>query len=344
MISKPASQGGFTLVELMIALVLGLLVVAAAGGMFLSNNRVYGSAESLNRIQENSRTSFELMSRDIREAGSTPCGLVNRSVNMLETGASAFWTGFPGGVMGINGAGAASDSLELYVGSPTGIEVAEHRTPSSVLDVNTNAGLSENDVLIVCNADVAIIFVATGLPADKIQHNGGNGGNYCQEFQYYDPASCTGASGSYGVCFVRPPNKVWGPGCSKRGESRTFVARATALRWTVEDNGRGGKSLYRTPLLPQASGALNGTRTEIADGITDMQVKYRRSDAAGFEDASAGWTVADWKKVVSVQVELKIAVQPGGAQSAVDTKGVDGNALTRSIVTTTAIRNREGVL
>src|SRR5690606_16585162 len=67
-------QGGATLIELMIALLLGLVVVAAASGLFLTNKRVYASTETLNRIQENGRVSFELMSRDIREAGGNPCG------------------------------------------------------------------------------------------------------------------------------------------------------------------------------------------------------------------------------------------------------------------------------
>lgn len=54
-------QAGFSLIELMISLVLGLLVIAAAGGIFLSNKRVYGSTEAINRIQENQRAAFEML-------------------------------------------------------------------------------------------------------------------------------------------------------------------------------------------------------------------------------------------------------------------------------------------
>lgn len=55
------NAAGMTLIELMIAMLLGLLVVGAAGGMLLANKRVYGSTETVNRIQENSRASFEIM-------------------------------------------------------------------------------------------------------------------------------------------------------------------------------------------------------------------------------------------------------------------------------------------
>ncbi|WP_146908748.1 PilW family protein [Arenimonas daejeonensis] len=39
-------QAGFSLIELMIALILGLLVAAAAGGVFISNKRVYNATET----------------------------------------------------------------------------------------------------------------------------------------------------------------------------------------------------------------------------------------------------------------------------------------------------------
>ena len=45
-------NAGFSLVELMISLVLGLLVTAAAVGIFLSNQRTFRATESLARIQE----------------------------------------------------------------------------------------------------------------------------------------------------------------------------------------------------------------------------------------------------------------------------------------------------
>src|SRR3546814_4605218 len=90
-----AAQRGFTLIELMVAMVLGLLVVAAAGSLFMSSRKVYGTTASINRIQENQRIAFEMLARDVREAGGNPC--TRNIVNMLDTskpGGSYFmgWT------------------------------------------------------------------------------------------------------------------------------------------------------------------------------------------------------------------------------------------------------------
>ena len=65
--------GGFSLVELMTAMLLSLLLMAAAVSVLVTNKRTYSSTEGLGHIQENARIAFELMSRDIREAGGNPC-------------------------------------------------------------------------------------------------------------------------------------------------------------------------------------------------------------------------------------------------------------------------------
>ena len=50
-----ASQRGVTLVELMVAMVLGLVVSGAALALFMTNKQVYTASENLDRIQEASR-------------------------------------------------------------------------------------------------------------------------------------------------------------------------------------------------------------------------------------------------------------------------------------------------
>ncbi|WP_242603149.1 PilW family protein [Xanthomonas vasicola] len=83
---------GVTLIELMIALVLGLLVVGAAIGIFLANRRTYSATEGLGRVQENVRTAFELMARDVREASGNPCVNTVPVANVLKTKASNWYT------------------------------------------------------------------------------------------------------------------------------------------------------------------------------------------------------------------------------------------------------------
>lgn len=67
-------QRGVTLVELMVSLVIGLVLVGAVTAMYLSNRQAFRQVESVARLQENGRIMFEILNRDLREAGGTPCG------------------------------------------------------------------------------------------------------------------------------------------------------------------------------------------------------------------------------------------------------------------------------
>lgn len=67
---QPVSrQKGFSLVELMIALVLGLFLVGGILYVFISNSQTFRTNEALSRMQENGRFAIDFISRDIREAG-----------------------------------------------------------------------------------------------------------------------------------------------------------------------------------------------------------------------------------------------------------------------------------
>lgn len=58
-----------TLVEVMIAMVLGLLVTLAITSLFLSQRESYRQNEEMARMQENARFAIELMIQDLRHAG-----------------------------------------------------------------------------------------------------------------------------------------------------------------------------------------------------------------------------------------------------------------------------------
>ncbi len=66
-------HAGFTLVELMIAMVLGLLIIAGVGSVFVANKQTYTTSENLSVFQENVRYAFEMMTQDIRQADGMPC-------------------------------------------------------------------------------------------------------------------------------------------------------------------------------------------------------------------------------------------------------------------------------
>ncbi len=338
---------GFSLVELMIAMVLGLLVVGAAGSLFLANRRVYGSTETINRIQENGRAAFEIMSRDLREAGGNPCLAPEMTpVNLLRSRDSTWWQNYNDGLTGTEG-GAAPDSILVHLANGGDYRVVRHDTPSATLDLDHSDGLVDGAIYMVCNPEVAVIFTAI-MSGDKVQHNGGNGsdpsGNCGHEFQWQQPATCSGASAPFGYCFMVPEGTSASAQCTDQSDAPAVLVAVYSVRWTVEDNGRGGRSLYRTVIVNRGADApLDGdaTRAEIAEGVTDMQISYKIGQAPGYVAASAVGT--QWNAVTSAKVELTLQGVEG-ALSAGDLSGTENEVLTRRLVNVVAIRNRRGIL
>lgn len=62
-------QRGMSLVEVMVALVIGLIILIALGYFFAGSNRTNRLTDDVSRMQENGRNALELMGRSIRQAG-----------------------------------------------------------------------------------------------------------------------------------------------------------------------------------------------------------------------------------------------------------------------------------
>lgn len=67
------TTGGFSLVEIMIAMALSLLLLAGVATMFVSSKTTYEVNDRLTQVQENGRFALETIMRDIRGAGYLGC-------------------------------------------------------------------------------------------------------------------------------------------------------------------------------------------------------------------------------------------------------------------------------
>jgi len=65
-------QGGLTLIELMIALVLGLIIISAVINVYVGSTRSARFSEGLRTMQENGRYGVSALQRGIRMAGFSP--------------------------------------------------------------------------------------------------------------------------------------------------------------------------------------------------------------------------------------------------------------------------------
>lgn len=64
-------ESGLTLIELMVAMTIGLFLVAVIGNLFVGAKQTYRTQDNLARLQENGRFALELLGRNIRDAGYT---------------------------------------------------------------------------------------------------------------------------------------------------------------------------------------------------------------------------------------------------------------------------------
>lgn len=68
-------QRGVTLIELMVALVLALLIIAAVGYVYLQGSQGFRVQDSQSRMQEDARFIIDTVGRDVRVAGAFGCNL-----------------------------------------------------------------------------------------------------------------------------------------------------------------------------------------------------------------------------------------------------------------------------
>jgi type IV pilus assembly protein PilW len=89
-VSPQQKQNGLTLIELLIAMLLGTLMILGATSMFTANKRVYKEVDYQGRLAENARFAMEMIIRDLRMTGFIGCAIqqdVSNDLNIL-TGAT----------------------------------------------------------------------------------------------------------------------------------------------------------------------------------------------------------------------------------------------------------------
>jgi type IV pilus assembly protein PilW len=339
--ARPAPRAavrGLSLIELMIAMMLGLLVVASASAIFLSNRQTYRATEGLGRVQESGRMAFELMARDLRDAGGMPCGNADRTqpmklVNVLSNPAARWWTNWNGGVIGYEAAApldnpanrvAGTDAVDLMAGDSTSaVTVKADNTGSATITLNTTThDFQAGDLVVACDWQQASLFQVTGLSgSDRLVHALGGGyvpGNCSPGLGYRNPPNCTSPGQVY----------QYGPTAPDPNRAATLV-RLHAARWYVGTTPT-GRSLFRSMVVNEGAGPVVRNQ-EIAEGVNNMQLQYLVAGAANYVDATAV-AANDWSDVIAVRVALDVLSN--------DRAGVGGAQLTRRIAHTVTLRNR----
>ena len=83
--SKNRSTGGFTLVELLVAVGIGMVVLAAVTTTFMTQTRFYSAQDQVNEMEQNARGALDLINRELKMAGYKPNGGSFRGVTHSTT-------------------------------------------------------------------------------------------------------------------------------------------------------------------------------------------------------------------------------------------------------------------
>jgi prepilin-type N-terminal cleavage/methylation domain-containing protein len=203
---RSKSRPGFTLVELLVAMAMGLIVLTVMFTMFRTSQRSYTLQDYVAEMQQNLRVAMYSVTRDLRMAG---CGvnLLNQLVPTVEVfdGENSTWKNLQG-ITATNST-TGPDQIDLFIGDIQSGEydatIRENMPDASAdLKVDTTANFQIGDMVIISNGINAALFVVS-LPqpaALAIQHrpaisifnppaafkNFPHGGGYAQGSRLYN--------------------------------------------------------------------------------------------------------------------------------------------------------------
>lgn len=338
---------GVSLVELMVAMLLGLFLIAGTGHLFLSANRTYMLQDELSRIQENARFAMDMLARDIRMAGYTSCpGEAPLANTLYTTTDEREWMAhFEKGILGIPLAdksrldnNATSEAIVIHkLDVEEGQTVNSHNRITAALNVPDH-GYDEGDLLALAqpSCEQVSVFRATdGSSGSTISHAAGASGTLY---------NCSPLLGGRFNCMDGAAS------ASSYSHKNSLLFPVTSVAYYLRDN-NGQPNLYRKFAGEYTSGAARYAEP-LLEGIEGLSFFYG-IDADGnrtpdqYRTAQAIGLFSDnWRNVVSVRLELlarsltEVAEEPQPYFFAGNSIVPDDNFIRRNFVMTIELRNR----
>lgn len=324
-------SSGFTLVELMVSMLLGLVVIAGVSSVFLSNQNVYRANQSLNDVQDGSRVAFEMLARNIREAGLTGCDNSGRIANIVNNSATTWWANWNSVLVGYDsttadpnvavgtGVGqrvAGNDSITVLGGGDAPLTLASDSEPAGSMKINeTTSNLATGDVVMVCDPDHSVMMQISAYSNGSFSHTTAG-----------TPGNCSGGLGYPAVCTASGNTYQYGP--------NALLAKVQANDWYIGNyqnaDGTTGTSLYRLT-LNNVAGVPTAQAQEMVRDVTKMTIAYHQQGNTSFVPATT--VAANWGQVDAVQVTLTL-------QGSNKRAGINYQPITRTFVSTSTVRNR----
>jgi len=117
-------QKGLTLIEIMIALLIGAFLLGGVLQIFINTKQTNRMQEGLSRLQENGRFAMDFLAKDIRMAGYTECLTFT----------------VPTPITGTNGTGTNADTITIQSAGTCAAPLANTPVSATTYSIQTGAG------------------------------------------------------------------------------------------------------------------------------------------------------------------------------------------------------------
>ena len=323
---------GLSLVELLVAVALGLIVVLGIASVYLFTKSAFSRQSQISTLQQSVRTAFEYLGSDARMVGHRGCATGNDSAFRSDLSTVDLATNFGLGIEGYEYSNATAGEYTL-----TGDAPADIATAGSWATNNLAPGAIATLPIAVLGgalspgSDVLVIRTVTGKPLRLSENTDAAGtsmkietvaGGKCSDGatdkvsgfcngSYGLVASCGGARAFQLSAAPTATLTMGAPLVSYQvfpsASSEVFPLQTIAYYIKQASSGT-TTSLYRRVFSGDPAG---GVEQELLEDVESLQVLYGRDttlpEADGTVDVySTAQNVTDWNRVVTVRMGLLI--------------------------------------
>lgn len=328
--SIPKHQG-FTLVEIMIALMLGVFMTAGIGNIYIGSQQTSRLQQNLSRIQENGRFALDYLAKEIRPAGYQGCPNLSNVLPeiLIDDFPSSFnlqsaLRGYTYSGSSISGYTPASnvvsntDIITVQRASGCTANVTQGLdTLDEEINVDGSCEFEEDDFLVISDCKTSDIIAASSVSDDG-------------EGISHDASVNTSAD------------------LSKLYDTKAEVFRIYSREFYIKNNPDDNQIpyLYQRE-VSKVDDIATPNEEELIDGVEDMEVTYGvkiKNNTYAYLSASA---ITQWNQVKSVRITLlmrsmddNLTEDPVSINFAGTTVTPTDHRIRRVFSTTVFLRNR----
>ena len=319
---NPHRQTGLSLIELMIAMVVGLILMAGVLSVYISSRQGYSTNNAVATVQENGRFALDFIRGPTRQAGFMGCGNSSQIISYLNPVAGNLPYDFTIGVNGFEYSGTAPNNTYVIGAENPAAGVAGNWSPtldSSLPATGTDYTIPGSDLLVVryVQTDPAYIQFIPSSTSASLQVNNNLSlapGDIVLITNCLSGIvmQLTNVSGG-GNTIVANTGAAYLPGNAKKGIPANYlgahVVVPTTLAFFVGQGTDNSPALFEA--VTDTTSPTGFDYNEMVPGVENMQVLYG-VDTTGthvpseYDTADVVNAANQWNNVVSVRVSLLV--------------------------------------